>query len=89
MFRDLIPELSDRFHLIAPDYPGYGYSSMPAVDKFDYSFDNLANVVDKFINNIGLKKYSLYMMDYCAPVGFRIATKYPERIESLIIQNGH
>lgn len=89
MFRDLIPELSDRFHLIAPDYPGYGYSSMPAVDKFDYSFDNLANVVDKFINKIGLKKYSLYMMDYGAPVGFRIATKYPERIESLIIQNGN
>ncbi|PHS69276.1 MAG: hydrolase [Methylophaga sp.] len=89
MFRDLIPALSERFHLIAPDYPGYGYSSMPAVDKFDYSFDNLANVVDKFINKVGLKKYSLYMMDYGAPIGFRIATKHPERIESLIIQNGN
>lgn len=89
MFRDLIAELSDQYHLIAPDYPGYGYSSMPAVDKFDYSFDNLANVVDKFIDTVGLKKYSLYLMDYGAPIGFRIATKYPERIESLIIQNGN
>jgi len=89
MFRDLISELSDQYHLIAPDYPGYGYSSMPAVDKFDYSFDNLANVVDKFIDTVGLKKYSLYLMDYGAPIGFRIAAKYPERIESLIIQNGN
>jgi len=89
MFRDLITELSDQYHLIAPDYPGYGYSSMPAVDKFDYSFDNLANVVDKFIDTVGLKKYSLYLMDYGAPIGFRIAAKYPERIESLIIQNGN
>ncbi len=89
MFRDLIPALADRFHLIAPDYPGYGYSSMPAVDQFDYSFDNLANVVDKFIDTVGLKKYSLYLMDYGAPIGFRIATKHPERVESLIIQNGN
>ena len=89
MFRDLIVELSDQYHLIAPDYPGYGYSSMPAVDKFDYSFDNLANVVEKFIDTVGLKKYSLYLMDYGAPIGFRIAAKYPERIESLIIQNGN
>jgi len=89
MFRDLIAELSDQYHLIAPDYPGYGYSSMLAVDKFDYSFDNLANVVDKFIDTVGLKKYSLYLMDYGAPIGFRIAAKYPERIESLIIQNGN
>jgi len=89
MFRDLIAELSDQYHLIAPDYPGYGNSSMPAVDKFDYSFDNLANVVDQFIDKVGLKKYSLYLMDYGAPIGFRIAAKYPERIESLIIQNGN
>lgn len=89
MFRNLITELSDQYHLIAPDYPGYGYSSMPAVDKFDYSFDNLANIVDKFIDTVGLKKYSLYLMDYGAPIGFRIAAKYPERIESLIIQNGN
>ncbi len=89
MFRDLITALSDRFHLVAPDYPGYGYSSMPTVNQFDYSFDNLANVVEKFIDQVGLKKYSLYLMDYGAPIGFRIATKHPERIESLIIQNGN
>ncbi len=89
MFRDLIPALADRFHLIAPDYPGYGYSSMPTVDKFNYTFDNLANVVDKFIDKVGLEKYSLYLMDYGAPIGFRIATNHPERIEALIIQNGN
>ncbi len=89
MFRDLIPALSDRFHLVAPDYPGYGYSSMPSVDEFDYSFDNLANIIGKFIDTVGLKTYSLYLMDYGAPIGFRIATKHPERVESLIIQNGN
>jgi pimeloyl-ACP methyl ester carboxylesterase len=89
MFRELIPELSERFHLVAPDYPGFGQSSMPAVDKFDYSFDNLANVVDKFVDTIGLNHYSLYLMDYGAPIGFRIATKHPERVDSLIIQNGN
>jgi pimeloyl-ACP methyl ester carboxylesterase len=89
MFRDLIPALADRFHLIAPDYPGFGYSSMPTVDKFDYTFDNLANVVDKFIEKVGPKKYSMYLMDYGAPIGFRIATKHPERVEALIIQNGN
>jgi hypothetical protein len=71
MFRNLIPQLSDRFHLVAPDYPGYGNSSMPPVDKFDYSFDNLAKVMEHFIQKVGLKKYSLYLMDYGAPVGFR------------------
>ena len=89
MFRELIPELSERFHLVAPDYPGFGQSSMPAVDEFDYTFDNLANVVGKFIDTVGLENYSLYLMDYGAPVGFRIATKNPERVESLIIQNGN
>ena len=77
MFRNLITELADQFYLVAPDYPGYGNSSMPSVDKFEYSFDNLANVVDKFIQKLGLAKYSLYMMDYGAPVGFRIARKTP------------
>jgi len=89
MFRDLIPQLADKYHLIAPDYPGYGYSSMPSVDEFDYSFDNMANIVDKFIDKIGLESYSLYLMDYGAPIGFRIATKHPERVEGLIIQNGN
>ncbi len=89
MFRDLIPQLADKYHLIAPDYPGYGYSSMPSVDEFDYSFDHIANIVDKFIDKIGLESYSLYLMDYGAPIGFRIATKHPERVEGLIIQNGN
>ena len=89
MFRNLIPQLSDRFHLVAPDYPGYGNSSMPKVDEFDYSFDTLAKVMEKFIQKVGLKTYSLYLMDYGAPVGFRLAVSHPERVEALIIQNGN
>jgi len=89
MFRNLIPALADHYHVLAPDYPGFGYSSMPSTQEFEYSFDNLANIVEKFINNIGLKNYSLYLMDYGAPIGFRIATKNPGRVESLIIQNGN
>ena len=89
MFRDLIPALADKYHLVAPDYPGYGYSSMPAVDDFDYSFDNIAGLIEKFTDEIGLDRFSLYLMDYGAPIGFRIATSRPERIESLIIQNGN
>jgi pimeloyl-ACP methyl ester carboxylesterase len=89
MFRDLIPALADKYHVIAPDYPGFGYSSMPKVNEFDYSFDNLASVVEKFTEKVGLTRYSLYLMDYGAPVGFRIAAKHPERIETLIIQNGN
>ena len=89
MFRDLITELADEYHLIAPDYPGYGFSSMPAVDEFDYSFDNIANIIEQFTDVVGLDRYSLYLMDYGAPVGFRIATSRPDRIESLIVQNGN
>ncbi|WNM58912.1 alpha/beta hydrolase [Candidatus Nitrospira allomarina] len=89
MFRNLIPQLSDRFHVLAPDYPGFGNSSMPTVDEFTYTFDNLAIVIEKFIKKVGLKSYSLYLMDYGAPVGFRLAVNHPERIESLIIQNGN
>ena len=89
MFRNLIPALGDQFHLVAPDYPGYGNSSMPTVDEFDYTFDHLAEIVEKFITAIELKKYSLYVMDYGAPIGFRIAAKYPEQVEALIIQNGN
>jgi pimeloyl-ACP methyl ester carboxylesterase len=89
MFRNLIPALSDRFHLVAPDYPGYGNSSMPKVDEFDYTFDHIAEIVDGFIAKLGLNRYSLYVMDYGAPVGFRIAAKHPERVESLMVQNGN
>jgi len=89
MFRDLITELADDYHLIAPDYPGYGFSSMPAVDEFDYSFDNVAQLMEQFVDVVGIDRFSLYLMDYGAPVGFRIATSQPERIESLIVQNGN
>lgn len=89
MFRNLIPALADHFHLVAPDYPGYGNSSAPSVDEFDYTFDRLAEIIEKFIDAIALKKYSLYVMDYGAPIGYRIAAKYPERVQSLIVQNGN
>lgn len=89
MFRNLMMKLESSYHLIAPDYPGFGQSSMPLVNEFDYSFDNLATVIAEFIDVIELKDYSLYLMDYGAPVGFRIATKYPNRLQSLIIQNGN
>lgn len=89
MFRNLIPQLSDRFHVVAPDYPGFGNSSMPTVEQFDYTFDNLTKVMERFIQNVGLKTYSLYLMDYGASVGFRLAMSHPERVEALIVQNGN
>ncbi len=89
MFRNLIPALAKRYHVVAPDYPGYGNSSAPSVDDFDYTFDNVARIIDAFTSKIGLDRYSLYVMDYGAPVGFRLATAHPERVESLIIQNGN
>jgi len=89
MFRNLIEDLSDKYHLIAPDYPGYGKSEQPSIDSFDYTFDNMALIVEGLIEKLEIKKYSIYLMDYGAPIGFRIAAKYPERIESLIIQNGN
>lgn len=89
MFRDLIPALADKFHVVAPDYPGFGNSAMPPADAFDYSFDNLANVMDGFTRKLGLEEYSLYVMDYGAPVGFRLAASHPERVQALIVQNGN
>ena len=89
MFRELIPALSDRFHLVAPDYPGFGQSAMPSVEAFDYSFDRLAQVMDGFVETLGIERYSLYLMDYGAPVGFRLAVKHPERVQALIVQNGN
>jgi pimeloyl-ACP methyl ester carboxylesterase len=89
MFRHLIPALSDTFHVVAPDYPGFGYSAMPTVEEFDYTFDHLADVIDGFVQKLGLATYSLYVMDYGAPVGFRLAVKHPERVQALIVQNGN
>lgn len=89
MFRNLIPALADKYHVVAPDYPGFGYSSAPSVQEFDYTFDKLANVIEKFTERVGLTKYSIYLMDYGAPVGFRLAVKHPERVQSLIVQNGN
>lgn len=89
MFRELIPKLSDKFHVVAPDYPGFGYSSTPSVTEYDYTFDNLSSVVEKFVNTIGLKTFTIYVQDYGAPVGYRIAVRNPERITGLIVQNGN
>ncbi|REK12227.1 MAG: alpha/beta hydrolase [Planctomycetota bacterium] len=89
MFRNLIPALADKYHVVAPDYPGFGYSSAPPVDEFEYTFDHLADVIDQLTAKLGLTKYSLYLMDYGAPVGFRLATAHPERVETLIVQNGN
>ncbi len=89
MFRNLIPILSHKYHVIAPDYPGFGNSSMPLVNEYEYSFDHLAEVIDKFLVKKGIDKYTLYMMDYGAPIGFRIAVKHPERVQALIVQNGN
>lgn len=89
MFRNLIPALADQYHVVAPDYPGYGHSSMPPHDKFAYTFDNLANVIDDFTGKLGLTKYALYVQDYGAPVGYRLAVKHPERITAIVVQNGN
>jgi pimeloyl-ACP methyl ester carboxylesterase len=89
MFRDLIPLLSDRFHLVAPDLPGFGLSDMPARDRFTYSFDNVASVVDRFTEVIGFDRFAIYVFDYGAPTGFRIAAKHPERITGIVSQNGN
>lgn len=89
MFRDLIPLLSDRFRLIAPDLPGFGRSDMPGRDAFDYTFENIAGVIDRFTEVIGLRRFAVYVFDYGAPTGFRLATRHPDRIAALISQNGN
>jgi pimeloyl-ACP methyl ester carboxylesterase len=89
MFRNLMPALEKEFHLIAPDYPGFGNSAMPTVDEFEYSFDRLAEILEKFLEALKIKRYSLYLMDYGAPIGYRLAVKHPQRVEGLIVQNGN
>ncbi|MGI9549747.1 MAG: alpha/beta fold hydrolase [Aurantibacter sp.] len=89
MFRNLIKDLSAKYHVLAPDYPGYGRSEQPSIDDFEYTFDNMATIVEGFLDELHINKYSIYLMDYGAPIGFRIAAKYPDRVEALIIQNGN
>ena len=89
MFRDLIPLLADRFHIIAPDLPGFGLSDMPSREIFNYTFDNLASVVDRFTEVVGFDRFAVYVFDYGAPTGFRLATLHPDRITAIISQNGN
>ncbi len=89
MFRNLIPALARRYHVVAPDYPGFGYSAMPDRAEFAYTFERYAQIVDHLTQALGLTRYALYVMDYGAPVGFRLATSHPERVTALIVQNGN
>lgn len=89
MFRDLIPLLADSFHLIAPDLPGFGQSDLLPRESFKYSFDNLADCIDRFIDGFGLKRFAIYIFDYGAPVGLRIALKHPDRVVAIVSQNGN
>jgi pimeloyl-ACP methyl ester carboxylesterase len=87
MFEPLLSRLGDRFHLVAPDYPGFGHSDAPAAKEFSYTFDNIAGVMSRFAEALSLGKYTLYMQDYGGPVGFRMAVAHPDRIEALIVQD--
>ena len=89
MFRDLIPQLADRFHIVAPDLPGFGQSDMPSRSDFKYTFENLSRVIDDFTDSVHFDRYAVYVFDYGAPVGFRLAAKNPERISAIISQNGN
>jgi len=89
MFRNLMKDLWNEYHVLALDYPGYGNSDQPSMEDFDYTFENMSLLVEDFLEKLEIKKFSLYLMDYGAPIGFRIAAKHPEKIESLIIQNGN
>lgn len=89
MFRNLIPALADRFHVVAPDLPGFGFSDAPDRKQFRYTFENLAKVMDRFTQAIGLERYAIYVFDYGAPVGLRLAQAHPERITAIISQNGN
>ena len=89
MFRNLVPELADRYHVIAPDYPGYGQSDMPDRSTFAYTFDRYGELVDGLLGQLGVKRFAMYVMDYGAPVGWRLALKHPERVSALIVQNGN
>ncbi|NKJ39474.1 alpha/beta hydrolase [Rhizobium sp. SG570] len=89
MFRDLIPELADKYHVVAPDLPGFGQTEQPSRDKFVYTFENITKVIARFTEVIGLDKFAMYVFDYGAPVGFRLAVAHPERVTAIITQNGN
>ena len=89
MFRDLIPALADKFHIVAPDLPGFGLSDMPPREKFKYTFDNIARVIERFTEIVGFDRFAVYVFDYGAPTGFRLAVRHPERITAIISQNGN
>jgi pimeloyl-ACP methyl ester carboxylesterase len=89
MFRDLIPQLVNQFHLVVPDLPGFGFSGAPGRDRFSYTFESLARIMDGFTQTLGLKRYAIYVFDYGAPVGFRLALAHPERITAIVSQNGN
>ncbi|HXT90088.1 MAG TPA: alpha/beta hydrolase [Trebonia sp.] len=89
MFRELIPLLADRFHVVAPDLPGFGKSAMPPRDEFDYTFEHIAAVITRWTEVLGLGRFALYVFDYGAPVGFRVAARHPERVTAIVSQNGN
>jgi pimeloyl-ACP methyl ester carboxylesterase len=89
MFRDLIPRLSDRFRVVAPDFPGFGQSDMPSPDAFSYTFARIADLIERFTEIVCLDRYAMYIFDYGSPIGFRLAVKHPERITGIISQNGN
>ncbi|WP_323120053.1 alpha/beta fold hydrolase [Burkholderia alba] len=89
MFRDLIPKLADRFHIVAPDLPGFGQSDLPGREAFAYTFDHLARVIDRFTEIVGFDRYAVYVFDYGAPTGLRVALAHPDRITAIVSQNGN
>jgi pimeloyl-ACP methyl ester carboxylesterase len=89
MYRNLIPKLAAKYHVVAPDYPGFGYSDQPAATDFAYTFDHLAAVTDDLLNSLNFDKYSIYIQDYGSPVGFRLFVKHPDKIQAIITQNGN
>src|SRR4030081_1310675 len=88
-YRNLIPALADRYHVIAPDYPGFGHSDVPGVDEFKYTFDNVAEHVDGLLDQLGLTRYAIYVQDYGAPIGWRLALRHPQAITAIVTQNGN
>jgi len=89
MYRNLIPALATKYHVIAPDYPGFGHSAVPPREKFEYTFAHLTDLTDRLLTELRIERYALYVMDYGAPVGYRLALKHPERVTALVVQNGN